>query len=212
MERTDLAKQGQLAVHTLSGAVVEARDFVRPGGLSNEFRDALVLRGRTTKITPEVLGRCGEARIGTGSIGFGDADILTVRLQVDNRQVYWLADPADDQVWTMLDNWRSTGVAIIGLDIPPAGIALLKVPAGDIGVDARSFFDGGRVPSVRDVMEAMGAHVSTGALVRNATSDISAHEELASVEVLVLVSARMEQFMRDEGTDSAIRLPASHLH
>lgn len=212
MEKSDPAKQGHLAVHTLSGAVAQGRDFVRPGGLSKEFRDALVLRGRTTHITPEVLGSCREARIGTGSIGFGGADILTVRLQVDNRQVYWLADPADGQVWGMLDKWRHTGVAIVGLDVPPAGIALLKVPAGDIGADARTFFEAGKVPSVREVMEAIGAHVSTGALVRNATSDIPAHEELASVEVLVLVSARMERFMRDEGTASAISLPASHLH
>lgn len=212
MESTDPAHLARIAVHTLSGAVAKGADFVRPGGLSSAYQDSLVLRGTTTRIAPEVLGRSAEARIGTGSIGYGNADILTLRLQVDDRQLCWLADPADSDVWAMLDNWRKAGVALVGLDVPPAGIAMLKIPAGSIGADARTFFDAGSVPSVSEVMEAMGAHISTGSLVENATSDIPAHKSLASLEVMVLMSSRMEQFIRDDGGPARHQTTHPHLH
>jgi len=199
------------AVPTLSGSILKGKHFVRSGGLSQAFKNTLVLQG-PTQLTADALAKCKAASIGTGSVGYGEVNVLTIRLQIDGHQLYWLADPEDEDVWRMLRSWRNVGAAVIALNVLGVGLAALKVPAAGIGQVAQANINNADAASAAQVMEAIGAQITSGSLVANARSDIPEFPSLSRVEVLVLMSRRMERFILERGNSSGgfhMKVPAA---
>ncbi|MEM5300060.1 hypothetical protein VSR82_38195 [Burkholderia sp. JPY481] len=60
-----------------------------------EGKDLAAIQGQRT-------GCC----FGYGNMQVGDASLLTIRLQLGQVQIYWLADLTDAEVWAAMDLWQ----------------------------------------------------------------------------------------------------------
>jgi hypothetical protein len=57
----------------------------------------------------------GAGSFGLGSISGLNDDVMTIRCQIGDVQLYWLADMGDSEVWNAIDYWLKLGRVPIGL-------------------------------------------------------------------------------------------------
>lgn len=148
----------------------------------------------------KTLPSTAQVLVGTGRIGYRETFLLTIRVQVNDHQFYWLADPYAEETWAALRAWRKCGWVGVVLTFDPGIATIVKLEAPDIGLIVEHDFRGSPPASVHDVLQAIHALLVSGALVTGATSDIQEFPVLKRVEVFVLVSERMKDFLRTEGT------------
>ncbi|ABO57317.1 hypothetical protein QZM46_32225 [Burkholderia vietnamiensis] len=161
---------------------------------------------------PSVGGvSCG---MGFGNVSAFGSPLITMRLQLNGTQIYWLADLTDPEVWAAYDRWKRVGRVPISLNfdasskrecvfcVPevsrkPSGLEELRIHAGK--------------PLTDYVWETMITLSTSGLLQCQATTDLP-DVRLECVLVNVLVTKRLEPFVRGRLHDTKpTGMPSSEL-
>lgn len=156
--------------------------------------------------------RCG---MGFGNVSVLGSPLMTMRLQLNGTQIYWLADLTDPEVWAAYDRWKRAGRVPISLNfdasnkrecvfcVPevsrkPSGLEKLRVHAGK--------------PLTNYVWETMMALSTSGLLQCQATTDLP-DVRLECVLVNLLVTKRLEPFVKGRLHDTKPKtaMPSSGL-
>ncbi|KXU96517.1 hypothetical protein CR51_22845 [Caballeronia megalochromosomata] len=127
----------------------------------------------------ESEGRCvpkdaRRANFGLGHIELEDRVLMTMRLQFEGTQLYWIAEMTDPELWAAIDMWRKYKQVLFGLNIKEGS----EWHTLYVGIDFRNerlkdeIFRAGpqRVASAHDWHEM--ASLVTGLIQRRATTDI----------------------------------------
>lgn len=112
--------------------------------------------------------------LGWGSIESEGMPILTFRLQLGGLMVYWLANPADEEVWRVMDRWNSARTMVVAPVI--GGQALLVSRDFRLAPQAEALRQwtkqGQKVTKL--FLQSAGRLLVDGGLARMASSDIAA--------------------------------------
>jgi hypothetical protein len=135
------------------------------------------------------------ASFGFGYMELDDGQAMTIRLQLDGFQIYWIAPLTDPEVWAAIDNWKRTGRAVILFDIQEAKrrhevVCVIDMPS-DIARHDVHRLRPDRVPTER-TWQSMVFLVGSGMVQLQATSDIPGIP-LRHVSANVLLTKRLEK-------------------
>jgi hypothetical protein len=129
------------------------------------------LRAREYRCLGSNHGRCN---FGFGHMELEDGMLMTMRLQLDGVQFYWLAEMTDPELWAAIDMWRSVQRVPFGLKIENGdtwGIAFGAVDCAIDNLTDEKYRAGPqRIVTARD-WKAMAGLV-TGVVQMQATTDI----------------------------------------
>jgi len=95
-----------------AGSLNPARVFRKESKLARALPPALpVLTCPVEQSDQRILMglRMRQHCFGFGSVPMTGDKVMTIRLQLDGLQVYWLADMSDPEVWAAIDAWRKAG-------------------------------------------------------------------------------------------------------
>lgn len=144
-------------------------------------------------------GAAEHTAIGTGTLPCGDFQFVTIRLQTDSRQYYWLADPHDVRLWSMFDAWAKQRQAVFALAAGPGAQQIVALPndGAGIGTRLRSHMAGVRdVPHAEYAEEAVRV-VLSGVLQMGASSDCPEVRFITRADACLLSSPKLEAGMRE---------------
>ena len=144
-------------------------------------------------------GAAEYSAIGTGTLPCGDFQFITIRLQADRRQYYWLADPHDVRLWSMFDAWAKQRQGVFALAAGLGTQQILALPNNGAGIGTRLR---SRVAGVRDVpygeyAEAAVRVLLSGILQVGASSDCPEVPFITRVDACLLSSPKLEAGMRE---------------
>jgi hypothetical protein len=115
-----------------------------------------------------------KANFGFGHMEIEDGLLMTMRLQLQGVQFYWLAEMTDPELWAAIDRWRSVGRVPFGLQIERGNKWDMKLGALNIS-PGRLTSEKYRAAPPRLVaahdLHSM-ARLVTGFIQRHATTDI----------------------------------------
>ncbi|HIH2750527.1 hypothetical protein L3V59_39350 [Burkholderia aenigmatica] len=145
--------------------------------------------------------RCG---MGFGTIPAFGSPLMTMRLQLNGTQIYWLADLTDPEVWAAYDKWKRAGRVPISLDFDEGSQQECIFCVPEISRQ-RSDLEPLRVhagkPLTDYVWKTMVTLAASGLLQRQAASDLS-DVRLERVLVNLLVTKRLEPFVKGRLNDT----------
>lgn len=132
------------------------------------------------------------AAIGVGS------PLMTMRLQINGAQIYWLADPTDPEVCAAFARWKRAGRVPISLDFDAGNerectFCVPEISKSLSGLEDLREYAG--QPLTEYVWKSMVTLSASGKLQRQATTDIS-DIRLERVLVNLLVTKRLAPFVK----------------
>lgn len=136
------------------------------------------------------LPREAEPRFGFG-LGLmpldDDAFAVTLRLQLDACQFYWLAHPEDPGLWRLLDDWNNAGRCAFMLVEGPA-MATFALCYDTIDQELRARYRSSPTFDAGRFADAAFRLVVSGELALQAASDLADFPVLEHVDVAVLAT------------------------
>lgn len=137
----------------------------------------------------------GEASFGLGHIDLDDGLIMTIRFQLDDLQVYWVAQLTEPEVWAAIDVWKRAGRVPILFDAQEANrrhqmVCVVDLPSDTSRHDLHRLRPD-RAPTGR-TWQSIVSLVGSGLLQMQATSDIEGIP-LCHVLANVLLTERLEK-------------------
>jgi len=146
---------------------------------------------------------CLASNYGQSSFGFGrmqleDGMLMTIRLQLGDLQIYWLAEMTDPEVWAAIDMWRRARRVPIGFKVDAGDQRRVKfcapeVPLGKL--DNEQFRTPDREPTAH-TWHGIASLAGSGVLQTGATSDIPT-VPLRRVFVNAVLTERLQPFTND---------------
>ncbi|WP_261540135.1 hypothetical protein [Burkholderia multivorans] len=137
------------------------------------------------------------------SMGFGNVSafgspLMTMRLQLNGTQIYWLADATDPEVWAAYERWKRAGRVPISLNFDASNkrecvFCVPEVPRKPSSLEELRGHAG--KPLTDYVWETMMTLSTTGLLQYQATTDLP-DVRLECVLVNLLVTKRLEPFVK----------------
>jgi hypothetical protein len=102
--------------------------------------------------------------------------VQSIRVQVNDVQIYWLTDMTDPEVWAAIDKWRKAKQALVQFNVrgqpgEPGHSVFLK-PGVPQGIYRNEEFRNRPAPSARQLWSGMSALAQSGILEQQAESDI----------------------------------------
>lgn len=116
-----------------------------------------------------------------------DAFAVTLRLQLDAHQFFWLGHPEDPGLWGLLDEWRAAGRSAFML-IEGQAIAAFALSYDTIDQELRMRYRSNPTFDAGHFADAAFRLVVSGGLAQQATSDLADFSELENVDVTVLAT------------------------
>jgi len=127
------------------------------------------------------------AHAGWGSVRLGDTVALTFRLQLVPNVLYFLANPADPEIWKVMDVWAAAGKFVMAAEVEDGRVFLVS----------RDYKMVPQVARLRDLVKAgesytaaflsdAGQAINTGDISHIATTDIPAYPALANVQACIV--------------------------
>lgn len=116
-----------------------------------------------------------------------DAFAVTLRLQLDACQFFWLAHPEDPGLWRLLDDWNGRGRCAFMLFEGPA-IAAFALSYDTIDQELRMRYRSNPTFDAGHFADAAFRLVVSGELALQATSDLADFPVLEHVDVAVLAT------------------------
>ncbi|MFP3554034.1 hypothetical protein SB861_25495 [Paraburkholderia sp. SIMBA_049] len=118
----------------------------------------------------------GRVNFGFGTIRLRQGLVQSIRVQVNNVQIYWLTDMTDPEVWAALDKWRDAQQALVQFNVrgepgEPGHSVFLK-PGVPQGAYRNEQFRNEAAPSAQHIWDSMAPLAQTGVLEQQAESDI----------------------------------------
>lgn len=167
-------------------SVIPAGYFAKFGDLAKESQQP----ARVRKL-PVLSVRFDEALQKSGSphlfhLGWGAIDsermpILTFRVQFNDLMVYWLANPADEEVWRVMDQWNTVGTIVLAPVLGDQALLMSRdfalVPKAEA---LRSWTKQG-AKTTQLFLQSAGTLILSGDLAAQASSDIPAVPRLKRV-------------------------------
>ncbi|CAD6516022.1 hypothetical protein [Paraburkholderia metrosideri] len=120
--------------------------------------------------------RNGEANFGFGTIRLSSGLVQSIRVQVNDIQIYWLADMTDPEVWAAIDMWRQAKRAPIQFDVRgepgEAGHSLFMKMGVPQGTYQNEQFRNAPMPPAERIWKEMVTLADSGMLQSQAETDI----------------------------------------
>jgi len=142
---------------------------------------------------------------GLGHMQIADRMLMTMRLQLNGTQFYWIAEMTDPALWAALDMWRKYEFALIGLKIYDGDSSRVTFASSRFYnrtlTDEKYRSAPRREPTVDEFHEMAG--LVTGFVQMQATTDIP-HIPLQHVFASVLLT---EQYKDVAGKEPAVKRP-----
>jgi len=137
-----------------------------------------------------------DARFGFGHVELEDGPVLTMRFQLGDFQIYWVADITDPELWAAIDSWKRARRVPIMFAVDQAGrrngyVAVVGIPGQTLPEEVHR--DSDRRPTV-DTWHAMASLAGSGLLQMQATSDIPGMA-LQHVLAGAVLTRRLEPFV-----------------
>ncbi|CAL8477410.1 hypothetical protein [Caballeronia sp. S22] len=118
----------------------------------------------------------GQVNFGFGTIRLRQGLVQSIRVQVNNVQIYWLTDMTDPEVWAAMDKWRHAKQALVQFNVRgepgESGHSLFLKPGVPQGAYRNEQFRNGAAPSAHHIWDGMATLAQTGILEQQAESDI----------------------------------------
>lgn len=155
---------------------------------------------------------------GTGTTKCDGVTFVTIRVQLADRQYYWLADPHDTRVWKMFDAWNEQGECLLALSVEGnADYGVVGLPNDDprFGQVVKERVRGLREVPYSEFTTAALKLMLSGSLEATATTDMPSIPTLSRVDVCLLSSTKVETGIRkaqQDGTFDRLLARAGHLH
>jgi hypothetical protein len=124
---------------------------------------------------------CFAMKEGRGNFGFGTIQlrqglVQSIRVQVNDVQIYWLTDMTDPEVWAAVDKWRKAKQALVQFNVRGAprepGHSVFLKPGVPQGAYRNEQFRNAPAPSSETLWDGMAALAQSGILERQAETDI----------------------------------------
>jgi hypothetical protein len=138
------------------------------------------------------------------SLGFGriqlERDVLmTIRLQLEDVQVYWVAEMTDPEIWAAIDIWKKVRRVPIAFKFEAddqwrVKLCTPEIPPGRLSNEQYRSPD--RAPTAH-TWHGLASLVGSGQIQMGASSDIPG-VALRHVFVNVLLTKRLEQFTKEQ--------------
>ncbi|SAK74452.1 hypothetical protein AWB75_04147 [Caballeronia catudaia] len=142
-------------------------------------------------------GEYENASFDFGRVPLVDGNFMTIRFQMDDLQVYWVAQMTDPEVWSAIDCWRRVGKVIILFDVHGADgsrrglISCVDFEKRRLANEKFRYPE--RAPTV-NTWNQMATLVRSGLLQLGATSDIEG-VPLRHVRAGVLMTEGLEAIL-----------------
>ncbi|SIT46203.1 conserved hypothetical protein [Paraburkholderia ribeironis] len=181
-----------------AGSLNRARDFKRESKLARALPPALpVLTCPVEQSDQRILMglRMQRHSFGFGSVPMLGDKVMTIRLQLDGLQVYWLADMSDGEVWAAIDAWRKAGKVPFCFGFASRTKQDCMLGTVDISAEAPkiSKFRDRVTPEIPEgIWDQMADLATSGVMQLQATSDIPG-VALEHVLVNVLATKRLRK-------------------
>jgi hypothetical protein len=124
--------------------------------------------------------------IGLGSLDTnGELPILAIRLQLGANMLYWLANPADPEIWATVDAWHKAGQMAVAAEFDDGRLLLVQRDfkrAPQLRALESAAGTTSRHSATREFMQSAGEALVSGELARRATTDIPGVPCLQSVQ------------------------------
>ncbi|MBR8175780.1 hypothetical protein [Burkholderia ambifaria] len=191
-------KDFQEFVFFAAGSLNQARDFKKESKLARTLPPALpVLTCPVEESDLRILMglRMQRQCFGFGSVPMTGDKVMTIRLQLDGLQVYWLADMSDREVWVAIDAWRKAGKVPFCFGFASETTQDCMLGTVDIAAQAPriSNFRGRVTPEFPEgIWEQLADLAASGVMQLQATSDIPG-VALEHVLVNVLATKRLRE-------------------
>ncbi|EIM93131.1 hypothetical protein WQE_51105 [Paraburkholderia hospita] len=139
------------------------------------------------------------ACFGFGKMNVDDFDILTIRLQHDGTQIYWLADMTDPELWRAIDMWLKHKFVPHAFEVDnglgrDATIAFGKAEISNEAPIINKFRGRTSTHSLAEGWDKMMELAGSGLVQLQATTDIPG-VPLTRVFVNLLVTKRYKRFL-----------------
>jgi hypothetical protein len=150
----------------------------------------------------------GRGSFGFGHIPFRTTDgnkrhVMTMRLQTEATQCYWLADTADEEIWKAIDAWKKQKLVPFVLRCGNKMMYTTTSYHPQGWADDKFRTEVCPEPSLQ-YWEIATSLASSGLVSAQATSDIRG-VSLKNVVVSVLVTKRLRRFANEGDADIALR-------
>lgn len=137
----------------------------------------------------------GEASFGFGHIELDDGPLMSIRFQLDDLQVYWVAQLTDPEIWAAIDVWKRAGRVPILFDVEEANrrhqmVCVIDLPSDTSRHDLHRLRPD-RAPTGR-TWQSMVSLAASGQLQMQATTDLQGIP-LRHVLANVLLTKRLEK-------------------
>jgi len=127
------------------------------------------------------------AHVGWGSVQLGASQSLTFRIQLGPNMLYWLANAADQHVWSVIDKWASAGKMVLAAEFDGAPPLIV---CRDFDLHHRNFSALRKLTSAPSQTASFLAEASRviveGEMKVIATSDIAAYPKLEQVQACIV--------------------------
>lgn len=149
----------------------------------------------------------GQLNFGFGTIQTQHGLVQSIRLQLNDVQIYWLTDMTDPEVWAALQKWRKGKHALIQFEVrcqtEEQGYSLFLKTGVPQGTYRNEQFCNSPAPSAQRIWDGMAALAMSGKLQRQAETDIEGMR-LRRVFVNLLLTERFKQCV---ATDVVVEMP-----
>ncbi|KER69926.1 hypothetical protein HR51_20990 [Burkholderia cepacia] len=140
-----------------------------------------------------------KANFGLGHMELADRMLMTMRLQLEGTQLYWIAEMTDPELWAAIDMWRKYGRVPFALKVKNGGGWSVVFGGMDFSnkplTDEKYRAGPQRVASTYDWHEMAG--LVTGFIQTHATTDIPG-VPLEHVFASALLTEQYEEVAREE--------------
>jgi hypothetical protein len=127
--------------------------------------------------------------LGHGALRGNEQILLSFRFQVGATMVYWLADPHDREIVTLLRTWVTAKTMSVALKTK-AGVAVLTRDYVEIPQSIAAVCEVDCEMDTERFLRSATEMVASGLLQSNATSDIPSIRKLKNVHAFFVLSAK----------------------
>lgn len=136
-----------------------------------------------------------DVNFGFGTIQLKEGLVQSIRVQVNDVQIYWLADMADPEVWAAIDKWRRAKHALVQFEVRGApgekGHSVFLKPGVPRGSYRNEAFRDVAMSNAERIWKGMVDLADSGLLQQQAETDVEGIP-LRRVFVNVLLTERFK--------------------